>query len=207
MEKKELSKEDIRDKYNSFASRYNIIEIFSNFFIGKYRKDLLKYAYGNVLEVGIGTGANLRYYDSNCKIIGIDLSREMLKKAERKAKTLRKEIILKEGDAEKLHFKREKFDTVVDTLGLCTYPNPIRALKEMKRVCKKNGKILLLEHGISNKAFIAKLQRKREHKHYQKIGCSLLRNPEELVRKAGLNINKIERKVLGIIYVIVAMPS
>lgn len=202
MEKGKLSKEEVRDKYNSFASWYNLIRIFSNVLIGKYRKELLKYAHGKVLEVGIGTGANLKYYSDDCKIVGIDLSGEMLKKAERKARKLGRDVELKEEDAENLPFKNREFDCVVDTLGLCTYPNPIRALKEMKRVCKRNGKILLLEHGISNRAFIAKLQRKREFKHYQKIGCSLLRNHEESAKKAGLKIVRIERKLFGIIYVI-----
>lgn len=206
MEKKELSKEEIRDKYNSFASWYDFIGIFSNILVGKYRKDLLKYIRGRILEVGIGTGANLKYYSRDCKITGIDLSAEMLRIAERKAKKLGRDIALEEGDVENLPFRAGEFDYVVDILGLCTYPNPIRALKEMKRVCKKNGKILLLEHGISNRAFIAKSQRKRESKHYQKIGCSLVRNPEESAKKAGLKIVRIERKIFGIIHVIVARP-
>lgn len=203
MEKEKLSKEEIRERYDSFSKWYNLLEIFTNVLIGKYRRGLLKKAQGKVLEVGIGTGANLRYYNSDCRITGIDLSKEMLKKAERKAKKLGKDIALEEGDVENLPFRAGEFDCVVDTLGLCTYPTPIRALKEMKRVCKKNGKILLLEHGISNRTFIAKLQRKREFKHYEKIGCSLLRNHEELTRKAGLKIIRIERKLFGIIYMII----
>lgn len=206
MEKGKLSKEEIRSKYDEFASWYDFIGIFSNILIGEYRKELLKYAYGKVLEVGVGTGANLKYYSRGCKISGIDLSAKMLRIAERKAKLLKKEVILKKGDAENLPFKKGKFDTIVDTLGLCTYPDPIRALKEMKRTCKKNGKILILEHGISNRTFIANLQRKREFKHYQKIGCSLLRNHEESAKNAGLKIVRIERKLFGIIYVIVARP-
>ena len=74
----------------------------------------------------------------------------------------------------------------------------------MRRVAKKNGKILLLEHGVSNNKFIRKLQRWRERKHYEQLGCSLLRDHEELVKKAGLKIINCERRFFEIFYLIEA---
>lgn len=204
MEYKKLSQKEIISKYDSYAKYYNFAEIFMSLLLGKYRKKLLREVKGRVLEVGIGTGANLRYYSSECNVAGVDLSKEMLKIARRNADKLGKNVTLRLGNAEKLPFGNKRFDYVVDTLGLCTYPNPIKALKEMKRVCKKNGRILLLEHGISDYGFAAKFQKKREKKHYQKVGCSLLRDHFELAGKAGLKIARKERKLFGIIYVIIA---
>ncbi|MBI2632365.1 class I SAM-dependent methyltransferase, partial [Candidatus Pacearchaeota archaeon] len=155
--KERLSKQEIKDKFDSFSKWYYIFEIFNSILIGRLRRGLLKQAKGKVLEIGIGTGANLKYYPTDCEITGIDLSKGMLTKAENKAAKLGIKINLREGDAENLPFKKEEFDSVVDTLGLCIYPNPIRALKEMKKVCKKKGRILLLEHGISNRQFIVNL--------------------------------------------------
>jgi len=61
---------------------------------------------------------------------------------------------------------------------------------------------LLLEHGLSHNGFMCRMQKWREQKHYKMTGCSLLREHEQLVKKAGLKIEKIERKLFGIIYVI-----
>lgn len=199
---KKLTQDDINIKHNRFAKYYDFAGLFLNVFIGKYRERLLRNVKGKVLEIGVGTGANFKYYSDKCEIYGVDMSKEMLKRAKKKADQLGITVHLEIGNAEKLHFRKGEFDFVVDTLGLCTYINPIRVIKEIKRVCKSNGKILLLEHGISNNNIICKLQEKREPKHYWKTGCSLLKNHEELVRKAGLKIIKIERKLFGIIYII-----
>ncbi|MEK6893676.1 MAG: methyltransferase domain-containing protein [Nanoarchaeota archaeon] len=201
---KKLNQREITARYDEFAKRYKIAEFFTNIIIGRFRKRLLEEVRGKVLEIGIGTGANLQYYSVDCKVIGIDMSKEMIKRAKIKADKIGKKVELKIGDASKLPFENKEFDYVIDALGMCSYPNPLKTLREMKRVCKKNGKILLLEHGMSNNKFIMKLQEEREEKHYSKIGCSLLRNSEELVKKAGLKIIKCERKVFGIIYIIIA---
>jgi len=201
-----MNSEQIAEKYNLIAKWYDfcvsIIEMFG--MIGLRRK-LIEKASGKVLEIGIGTGRNLRYYSEGCVIIGIDYSKEMLKIARRRAdRLLGVKARLFRMNAEKLNFKKGKFDTVVDTLALCTYPNPIKTLREMRRVCRKNGKILLLEHGISNNSFIRRLQERREKKHYEQSGCSLLRDHTGLVRKAGLKIVKVERIFFGIFYLIEA---
>ncbi len=203
MERKQLSTKEIGTKYDSFARYYSLAELFTHFFIAPFRKRLLKHAYGNVLEVGIGTGANLKYYSSDCNVTGVDASKEMLAQARKRGRKFDININLQRGDVEHLPYKSKKFDCVVDTLGLCTYPHPIEALKEMKRVCKKGGKILLLEHGRSNNNFVHKMQLKREMKHYDRIGCSLVRNHDQLVHKAGLHITRRERRIFGILYLII----
>jgi len=199
-----LSKEEIRKKYDSFSKMYDYSEIFFNLFIGRARRKMISKASGKVLEIGIGTGSNIKYYPYNCTLTGIDLSEGMLNIARRKAEKLGKKLNLIKGDAENLPFKNGEFDYVIDTLGLCTYPDPIKALKEMKRVCRKSGRILLLEHGASNSKFVRRLQARRESKQYSLIGCHLMRNPEELVGKAGFKIASCERKFSGIFYIIEA---
>ena len=200
------STSEIASKYNRFAKWYDFIEAVFELFIWRYRKQLLSLARGKVLEVGIGTGANLRYYSYDCEIIGIDASGEMLNKARKKAHALGMNAAFVQRDAQRLPFGNKQFDTVVDTLGLCTYLNPIKALREMKRVCKDEGIILLLEHGVSDRGWVQRWQERREKKHYETLGCSLLRNHEPLVRKAGLRIVKAKRNLFGAIYTIVAKP-
>src|SRR3989338_216833 len=182
-----INQADIKEKYACLAKKYDFLVCPMEFFLtARLRKRLLRKARGKVLEVGIGTGNNIKHYPENCSITGIDYTAGMLKIARKKAKMLGRKVDLQVMDSQNLKFAKNKFDTIVDTLCLCTYPKPIEALKEMKRVCRKNGRILMLEHGISNNWFVRKLQKWRERKHCERLGCNLKRNPEELVHKAGL---------------------
>lgn len=202
--KRKLSASEIKQKYDKFARYYNIVEIGFELFLRNLRKKLLKEARGRVLEIGVGTGKNLRYYSRNCDLTAVDLSEKMLEIAKLRADKLRRDARFYNSNADNLPFERGSFDCVVDTLGLCTYPDPVKALKEMARVCKSNGRILLLEHGISDNNFVKKLQYWREPKHSQTLGCHLVRDPLDLVKKAGLEIEYCERRLFGIVYFIVA---
>lgn len=201
------SKKKISKDYDFIARWYDfLIYPFECILTKSSRKKLLSQARGKVLELAIGTGASLKWYGGNCEITGVDFSREMLKKAREKGKRLNLKARFILGDVENLKLKPKSFDTVVDTLGLCTYKNPIKVLKNMKKLCKPDGKILLLEHGKSSNGLIKSLQKLREKRHYKKTGCSLIKRPDDLVKKAGLNSIQIERSIFGTIYSITAKP-
>jgi ubiquinone/menaquinone biosynthesis C-methylase UbiE len=111
-------------------------------------------------------------------------------------------------DAEELEFRDGSFDTVVSTLSTCTFPNPIQALQEMKRVCRPDGLILLLEHGHSNVPWLANYQDRHEYQHYQNhAGCRWNQDPPGLVQLAGIKVLKSKQSVLGIFYSIEATPK
>ncbi len=100
-----------------------------------------------VLEVGIGTGLNLPLYPRNCRFVGIDFSRQMLKKAEEKVREYGMEnVTLKVMDASKMEFPDEHFDHVLATYVISAVPEPVRVLREIRRVCKKKGHIVILNH-------------------------------------------------------------
>ena len=204
---KQLSYPEIRKAYDEVAMFWDFfsspLELLIGF--GKLRKNFIARAYGKVLELAVGTGRNFRYYNEDCEITTIDLSPEMLKRAIEKAKKLDRNIKTSVGSAESLDFADDSFDCVVETLALCTYTDPIKALSEMQRVCKKDGLILLLEHGISENSLVRKWQNWREAPHYRRIGCHLTRNPFEIVESAGLEIEESKKYGIGkSIYFIVA---
>ena len=111
-------------------------------------------------------------------------------------------------DAEQLEFPDASFDTVVSTLSTCTFPNPVKALQEMKRVCRKDGLILLLEHGHSSMRWLADYQDRHVLKHYQQhAGCRWNQDPWDLINAAGLKMVNSKRFGLGMFYSIEATPN
>jgi len=105
-----------------------------------------------------------------------------------------------------LGFPDRTFDTVVSSLTLCTFPHPIATLKEMGRVCRPDGKILLVEHGRSDHEWLGKWQDRRDDRHARQLGCHWNREPLELVCKAGLTPVTGRRSFLGIFHEIEAKP-
>ena len=100
-----------------------------------------------ILEVGIGTGLNLPLYPSDCRIAGIDLSEEMLKKAQEKVVELSLDnVTLKTMDATVMDFGEDEFDSAVATYTISAVPDPVGVLREMRRVVKPGGNIVLLNH-------------------------------------------------------------
>lgn len=116
---------------------------------------LLKNIEGRVIEFGAGTGVNFEFYSKN-RVTAVEPDKVLSIEAKKKIEGKNIEIV--SVSAEKLPFDDNTFDTVVITLALCTIPNPDKALKEAKRVCKPNGKLLILEHIKNENKFLFFLQ-------------------------------------------------
>jgi len=129
----------IQKRYNRIARLYDLLEYPMETGFSNWRKDLLKETGGKTLEVGIGTGKNIPYYPSGIELTGIDFSPKMIEMAEKKAKNYHN-VNLKVMDAESMEFEKDSFDTVVTSCVFCSVPDPVKGLKEIKRVCKKGGK-------------------------------------------------------------------
>jgi phosphatidylethanolamine/phosphatidyl-N-methylethanolamine N-methyltransferase len=106
----------------------------------------------SVLEVGIGTGLNLPLYPATCRLTGIDLSQEMLDKAVERVQTLAMpNVILKVMDATSMSFGDNEFDKVLATYTISAVPDPVAVLREMRRVVKPGGILVILNHFRSNR--------------------------------------------------------
>jgi len=172
-------------------------------YLKNLRQELLKEARGRILELAVGNGQNSLHYPRNSKIIAIDITHNRITKSKKRPKSTDYVV----GDSEILPFQDNSFDTIIDTLALCTYKEPKKALEEMSRVCKPKGTILLLEHGISKVNFIKNYQIRNLENHFAKAGCNWARNPFELVKQSRLKITSYERKLLGMVYLIWARPN
>jgi ubiquinone/menaquinone biosynthesis C-methylase UbiE len=139
--------ERVRTLQDREAPRYDrSISIFERILFGDGRRWACEQARGQVLELAVGTARNLPYYPADVTLTAVELSPEMLAIGRRRAEQLGRPVDLRVGDAQALEFADESFDTVVCTLGLCTIPDPRRAVAEARRVLRPGGRLLLLEH-------------------------------------------------------------
>jgi phosphatidylethanolamine/phosphatidyl-N-methylethanolamine N-methyltransferase len=112
-----------------------------------------------ILEVGIGTGLNVPFYPPHCRIVGIDLSEEMLRKAQEKVTELvLGNVTLKAMDATVMDFGDDEFDSAVATYTISAVPDPVGVLREMRRVVKPGGNIVLLNHFRSQRPVVGRLE-------------------------------------------------
>ncbi|WP_342305471.1 class I SAM-dependent methyltransferase [Methanolobus sp. ZRKC5] len=181
----------IISKYNRFSYLYDLMEIPIEFFwYSKWRKELFANMSGRVLEVGVGTGKNIRYYPKDCEVVGIDISDGMLAHAKKRSAG-KKNAVLFLMDAEHMGFKDNCFDFVVTTFVLCSIPEPIGALEGMKRVCKPEGTVINLEHMKSEKRLIAFFEDLFNPVTTAITGVNINRETVKNIKKAGLNVTDV----------------
>ncbi len=143
----------VRSRYNHMASLFDLIEKGGGQRLKSWRELLWSKVDGaDILEVGVGTGANFPFYPGKARVTAVDLSTGMLDRARRKVASSKAEIVLEEMDVQSLAFPDGSFDTVVSTLVLCAVPDPVKGLIEMKRVCRPGCRALFLEHVRSSSA-------------------------------------------------------
>jgi len=173
----------------------------------KQRKSFMALADNVVLELACGTGRNSEYYlpEKVKRLILTDSSLEMLEQAKKKPIPVT-DVEYKVLDAQDLSsFESSSIDTVVDTFGLCSFPNPELALKEIERVLRDDGKALLLEHGrAENSFFLNKWLDFRAAAHAAHWGCLANRDVLNLVRTSGLIVESVNVTQMGTAYEIVA---
>lgn len=154
-------------------------------------------ARGRVLEVAIGTGRSLPHYHADATVTGIELSPAMLGIARQRAARLGRAVDLREGDAERLPFADESFDTVLCALSLRGIPDPARAIGEMRRVLVPGGRLLLLDHVGSTWPPLRAAQWLLERITIRAAGEHFTRRQFPLVRAAGFDIAEVERRKAG----------
>ena len=155
------------------------------------RKKVVPLAIGDVVEIGVGPGLNLQYYnlDTVNKVIGIDPSDELNKIAKKNANKVNLDIEFNLSSAESIDLPTSSVDSVVCTFSLCSIPNPQKALKEIYRILKPGGKYYFCEHGLSPDLSTRVFQNVT-NVFYPKLsgGCHANRDIPKLISESGLKI-------------------
>ncbi|MGD9678833.1 MAG: class I SAM-dependent methyltransferase [Vulcanibacillus sp.] len=183
--------EKIRRRYDRASNFYDFFEQPMEIMtLKKWRYEVMKELYGNVLEIGVGTGKNIQYYPDNISVTAIDFSENMLAKAREKAEKYNKKVNLLHMDAQCMEFHDNYFDCVFTTCVFCSVPDPVKGLKEIKRVCKSNGKIVMIEHERSENKVIGLLMDIFNPITLNLYGANINRKTVDNIKKAGFT--KIE---------------
>jgi ubiquinone/menaquinone biosynthesis C-methylase UbiE len=195
-----------RARYQRLAPMYDRMEAMSERRFQPWRQGLWSLVHGpRVLEVGVGTGKNMPFWPSTVEMTAIDLTPGMLDKARQRAAELKLRADLRLGDVQALEFPDASFDTAVATFVFCSVPDPVLGLRELKRVLKSGGQIILLEHMRSPDEVIGKIMDALNPVVVRVMGANINRRTLENVQRAGWTIEQAEGLGLGgIVKLIVA---
>ena len=164
--------------------------------INYQRQKVVPLAKGKVLDIGIGSGLNIPFYNSDKidQVVGIDPSHELIELAKGLANDSKASIELVIGSAESIPYPDNFFDTVLVTYTMCTIPNVAMANKEMWRVLKDDGRLIFCEHGLAPDKKISKWQN-RIDPFWGKIagGCHLNRDIQKLITDAGFSFESLDK--------------
>ena len=165
----------------------------------KARSKIVPQARGEVLEIGIGSGLNLQFYDAKkvSSIIGVDPAAQMQSLARARAADISIPVEMIAVDVHGIHADTDQFDSIVMTFTLCSIDDPVAALKEMARVLKPDGQLLFCEHGLAPDASIKRWQH-RLTPFWKPMagGCHLNRDIPSIIREAGFVIDELSEAYL-----------
>jgi ubiquinone/menaquinone biosynthesis C-methylase UbiE len=158
-----------------------------------YRRRVIGAAQGRVLEIGVGSGINLTLYTAATHVVGLDPSAKLLSMARAAASDRSRSTELVEGTAEAIPLPHRSVDTVVTTWTLCSIPDLPKALSEVRRVLKPDGRLLFAEHGLAPEPNVVRWQN-RLTPLWKRIGggCHLNRPIDKIIRSAGFRLAKLE---------------
>jgi phosphatidylethanolamine/phosphatidyl-N-methylethanolamine N-methyltransferase len=195
-----------RKRYDRNAPIYDLEElVIERFRFNKWRKLMWSEVEGTkILEVGVGTGKNFPYYPADAETIAIDFSEKMLERARSKAAKQKIKVDLRQMDVQNLEFEDNIFDTVAATTVFCSVPDPIKGLREVERVCKPGGKVVLIEHVLSANFILGLLMNLSNPLALRMSGANINRRTVENVSNSGLVIEKVTDLWLGIFKLIEA---
>lgn len=199
-----MDRQSLVKKFDKQAKKYDKRR--KNGHGNQFRQRIFQEARGKVLEVAIGSGLNFPFYSSDIELTGLDFSPEMLKTAQHAAKDYPFQTTLIQKDVETVEFSNDSFDTIISSASLCAYQEPIDVLNKFQKWCKPEGKILMLEHGISTNKFLAGLQKASNPLVFRVVGCHQNRDIYEIIEKSDLKLIKGERYLAGYLYLIWAKP-
>lgn len=193
-----------QSRYDRQASLFDLTEAPNELLLfGRVRRRLWQgVAGGRLLEIGVGTGKNMPHYPEGARVVGMDISPRMLRKAAAKAQRSGRHMDLVLADAQRLPFRDGAFDGAAATFVFCSVPDPVTGLQEVNRVVRPGGRVDLLEHVRSGFGVAAWVMDRLNPLVVRMMGANINRNTVDNVSRAGIEIDEVESRGFGIIKLI-----
>ncbi len=198
----------IQRRYDRQAPTYDLFEAPVELLMSRWRRRLweLLPPDARVLEVGVGTGKNLRWHPSGVFITAVDFSPRMLARAIGRAERENTETEFALMDAQALALEDETFDAAVATCVFCSVPDPVLGLQEVRRVLRPKGRLLLLEHVRSGLPVVGRSMDLLNPVTVRMSGTNINRETVRNVERAGFRVVEVENLFLDIVKLIIAEP-
>lgn len=177
------------EKWNRAARTFDWLNMGVERRYGAHKRALFAKAWGRVMLVAAGTGLDFSWLPPDLDIVAIDFSPEMVKRAKLRAVQYSGRLAVVEADVEDLKFPDEYFDTVVTSCTFCSVPDPVKGLKEIRRVLKPDGRMLMFEH-VRPGNFLLGIMMDIMTSAISKIGPELNRPTADNIRCAGFKITR-----------------
>jgi SAM-dependent methyltransferase len=168
--------------------------------IREVRERIVRLAQGNVLEIGVGPGVNFVHYDPArvSKVYALEPNHGMIRLAERQRRRTALDVEFLDLPGERIPLDDATIDTVVSTFTLCTTPSVVEALRGVRRVLKRGGKLIFFEHGLSPDPRVRRWQEWSEPiPHWLFEGCHVTRDIPSLITQSGFGIEQMETAYLA----------
>lgn len=190
--------------YDRLARFYDTFSFLVELLVSGHRKEILRLARGSILELGVGTGSSFKDYPLHHRIVAVDVSQEMLRRADEKRTDYDGNVDLRIEDIQNLSFGDESFDTVFSSWVFCSVADPIKALREVLRVLKKDGQLLMLEHVRSKNRILGYLM-DGLNPLATRLGIgNINRDTVQYLRRVGFKVRQERNIAYGIVKSIVA---
>lgn len=191
-------------KWDAVSRRFDLLTFADDRRLGPYKARLFRQIRGETLLAGVGTGNDFKFMPPDLRIVAIDISQKMLERAARKSAGYVGAVELREMDLQHLDFPDSTFDTVVSVCTFCSVPKPIVGLREIYRVLKPGGQLLMFEHVRSQIGPLGLLMDLMTPLA-SRVGPALNRDTVGNVQKAGFRLRRVENVYLDIVKTIEAV--
>ncbi len=185
--------EKTKARYQRIAPAYDRMQTMMEKRAKAWRAHLWSLVHGpKVLEVGVGTGKNMPFYPAGVEITAVDLTPAMLERAQQVAVELNAQVDLQLGDVQSLQVPSATFDEAIATFVFCSVPDPVLGLRELRRVVKPGGRVLLMEHVRSEQPVVGYLMDLLNPLAVRVTGANINRRTVDNVRQSGLQLVSVE---------------
>lgn len=198
----------VQKRYDRQAALYDLMEAPMELMgLRRLRRRFWRGVSGpRLLEVGVGTGKNIPHYPPGARVVAVDISPRMLRRAASRARRLDREVDLILADAQRLPFRDGAFDTAAATFLFCSVPDPLSGLREVRRVVREEGRVHLLEHVRARSPLIGRLMDLLNPLWVRVTGANINRDTVSNVERAGIALEQVESRSLGIVKLMRGSP-